>query len=139
MKKFLKQFERLIIYALLAMMVIVVLISTLELAVTIIRAMVESPDFLLLSVDKTLHIFSRFLTILIGLELIEATKIYLEEEAIYVEVIFLVAIIAITRKIIILDIDKYSPIILFGIASLVIALSVGYYFLKQAFRIPRLK
>ena len=135
MKKFLKRFERFIIFTLLAMMVIVVFISTVQLAVTIIREMLESEDFILLSLDKTLTIFSRFLTILIGLELIEATKIYLEEEVIYVEVIFLVAVIAITRKIIILDLEKYSPIILFGIASIVIALSVGYYFLKQALKI----
>ena len=69
--------------------------------------------------------------ILIGLELIETIKIYLVDESIHVEVIILVAIVAIARKIIILDLYKLPPVTLLGIAAIVLALCIGYFFLKR--------
>ena len=72
--------------------------------------------------------------ILIGLELIETIKIYLSEEIIPVEIIFLVAIIAITRKVIILDFKKLDPLTLIGTAAIILSLSVGYYAVKKALK-----
>ncbi len=70
--------------------------------------------------------------ILIGLELIETIKVYLVEDMVHVEIIFLVAIIAITRKVIILDIKSVASLTLIGVAAIIVALSVGYYVLKKA-------
>jgi uncharacterized membrane protein (DUF373 family) len=70
--------------------------------------------------------------ILIGLELIETIKVYLVEEMVHVEIIFLVAIIAITRKVIILDVKSLPPLTLIGVAAIILALSGGYYWLKKA-------
>jgi uncharacterized membrane protein (DUF373 family) len=70
--------------------------------------------------------------ILIGLELIETIKIYLVDESIHVEIICLVAIVAVTRKVIILDLYKLPPVSLLGIAAIILALTIGYYFLKKA-------
>ena len=134
MRKLVKLFERYIIIALLVMMMLVVLLGTVELAIVIIEQILERPRFLLLNIEELLNIFSRFLLILIGLELIEATKVYLNEETVHVETIFLVALIAITRKVIILDLQKYSPPMLLGIASIIFSLSLGYFFLKKALK-----
>jgi uncharacterized membrane protein (DUF373 family) len=79
-----------------------------------------------------LEIFGFFMMILIGLELIETIKVYLVDHSIHVEIICLVAIVAIARKVIILDLYKLSPITLLGIAAIILALSVGYFFLKRA-------
>jgi len=70
--------------------------------------------------------------ILIGLELIETIKMYLVEEMVHVEVILLVAIIAVARKVIILDVKSAAPLTLIGIAAIILALSIGYYWLKRA-------
>ena len=70
--------------------------------------------------------------ILIGIELIETIKVYLSEESIHIEIICLVAIVAIARKVIILDVYKLSPVTLLGIAAIILALSVGYFFIKKA-------
>ena len=43
----------------------------------------------------------------------------------------LVAITAITRKIVILDSAKTEPIVLFGIGFIVLALTVGYYLIRR--------
>ena len=134
MKKLLKLFEHYIIIALLLMMVLVVFLGTVELALVIIEDILKPPRLLLFNIEELLQIFSRFLLILIGLELIEATQVYLDEEKVHVETIFLVALIAITRKVIVLDLPKYSPLMLFGIASIILALSLGYFFLKKALK-----
>ena len=70
--------------------------------------------------------------IVIGLELIETIKVYLVEEMVHVEVILLVTIIAIARKVIILDVKSAAPLTLIGVAAIILALSFGYYWLKIA-------
>jgi uncharacterized membrane protein (DUF373 family) len=92
------------------------------------------PPIILLDINEMLTVFGFFLTILIGLELIETMKVYLSEELFHVEIIFSVAIIAITRKIIILDVKKLEPLTLLGIAAIVLALAFGYYALKKALK-----
>lgn len=134
MEKFLKKFERIIVIALLVMMALVVFLSGIELAVLIYEQLVE-PPFMLLDMNKLLKIFSFFLIVLIGLELIEVIKVYLVDEQVHVEVIFLVAIIAVARKVIILDVNKMDPLILIGVAAIILALSGGYYLLKQGLKI----
>lgn len=132
MEKFLKNFERIIVIGLLAMMIVVVLLGTVELAVILVEQMGKPPRFILLDIDEMLNIFGFFLMILIGLELVETLKVYFVEEMVHVEIVFLVAIIAITRKVIILDVKYMEPLNLIGIACVILALSVGYFVVKKA-------
>lgn len=57
---------------------------------------------------------------------------YLAEHVIHVEVVFMVAMIAIARKVIILDVKELPSATLLGIASIIIALSAGYYLFRHA-------
>ena len=133
MEKLLRKFERYIVIGLLAMMVLVVFLSTVELAVILVERMLDgNPRLFLLNVSDMLQIFGFFMMILIGLELIETIKLYLVDGSIHVEIICLVAIVAITRKVIILDLYKLPPISLLGIAAIIFALTIGYYLLKKA-------
>ena len=133
MEKLVKKFERHIIIGLLVMMILVVFIGSVELAVMLVERMLSPfPKWILLNISEMLEIFGFFMMILIGIELIETIKIYLVDESIHVEVICLVAIVAITRKVIILDVDKLPPVTLLGIAAIILALTVGYFFLKKA-------
>ncbi len=131
MEKFLSRFELSIVIVLLGMMVVVVSLATIELGVIIYQQMVSPPLFLLLDFNDLLKIFGFFFMILIGLELIETIKVYLSKEVIPVEIIFLVAIIAVTRKVIILDFKNLDPLTLIGMAAIILALSVGYYVVKK--------
>jgi uncharacterized membrane protein (DUF373 family) len=47
-----------------------------------------------------------------------------------------VAIIAIARKVIILDVENYSGQSLLGIAAIILALSIGYYLIQCKTRLP---
>ena len=75
--------------------------------------------------------------ILIALELLESIRAYLTDESLHVEVVFLVAMIAIARKVIILEVRDLDPMRLIGIAAIILALSGGYYFVKRALSLPR--
>ena len=135
MEKFLKKFERYIVLGLLAMMALVVLLGTVELAIIIVKRMLSGqPKILLLDITDMLEIFGFFMMILIGLELIETIKIYLVDESVHVEIICLVAIVAMARKVIVLDVDKLPPVTLLGIAAIILALSMGYFFIKKGLR-----
>jgi len=130
MDKYLRIFERIIVVALLIMMMIAVLFSALELAFMLIKQLME-PPFLLLNITKMLEIFGFFLMVLIGLELLDTISSYLQHNKLHVEVVILVAMIAISRKVIILDLKYISPGILYGIAAIILALSAGYFFIKR--------
>ncbi len=128
--KFLKGFEKAVIIALITMMVIVVLISTIELGRLIISSILAS-EYYLLEINNLLEIFGFFLLILIGVELLETIKAYLSEQVVHVEVVLEVALIAVARKVVILDIKEFSADTLFSVAALVIALAVAYYLEKR--------
>ena len=130
MKKILNSFEKIIVVFLLILMCITILLSTVELGYKLFERLTE-PPFLLLNIVELQGIFGFFFIVLIGLELIETIKAYLDDEKIHVEVVFLVAMIAVARKIIILDYKEYTPQVLYGISALVLSLSAGYYFIKK--------
>lgn len=133
----LHRFERIITVCLTLLMALVVLLATIELA-WIIGKDVFSPPMFLLEIEELLDIFGLFLLVLIGVELLETIKTYLKENVIHVEVVFPLAIIAITRKVIILDVKQTPGITLIGIACIILALSAGYYLLKKALSASRL-
>ena len=137
MKK-LKTFERVIIISLIAMMMIVVFVSTVRLGWWLVKEMI-SPPFLMFNIEQLFLIFGFFLMILIGIELLESLKVYINEDKIHVEVVFTIALIAVARKVITLEITKLPPITLIGIAAIIIALAMGYFLIKKAHTIDKLK
>jgi uncharacterized membrane protein (DUF373 family) len=125
-----KKFEKMIILALVAMMAIVLFLSTLDVAWIIIKDIITPPVFLL-DIDELLHIFGFFLLILIGIELLETmVKTYLAQSIDHAQIVMAVAIIAIARKVILLDVKDLSGVALLGIAAIILALSIGYYLIK---------
>jgi len=130
MLSYLKKFEKIIVTALIVMMGLVILLATIELGWVIIKDIITPPYFLL-EIQELLDIFGLFLLVLIGIELIYTLKTYLTENEIHAEVVFIVALIAIARKVIILDVKEVSSLTLLGIAAIIIALSVGYSLIKK--------
>ena len=127
----LKYFERGIIYVLIVLMVLVVGLSTVRLGWKIVEEMVN-PPFLLLNIDQLFVVFGFFLMILIGMELLESLRAYITEDQIHVEVVFTIALIAVARKIITLDMTKLPALTLLGFASVLLSLAVGYFLIKRA-------
>lgn len=128
----LKKFERVIVTTLIVMMGLTILLATIELGWFILRDII-TPPLLLLEIHELLDIFGLFLLVLLGIELISTLKTYLTENEVHVEVVFAVALIAIGRKVIILDIKEVSSLSLLGIAAVVLSLSIGYFLVKRTF------
>jgi len=120
------------IRALMVMMAIVLGLATVDLGWLIIKDIIEAPLFLL-SVEQLLDIFGLFMLVIIGIELLETImKTYITQDQPHYEVVLSVAIIAIARKVIILDLKEVDSLILLGIASIIIALTGGYFLMKRS-------
>jgi uncharacterized membrane protein (DUF373 family) len=130
---YVKRFETLMITVLMVLMALVIVLAGVELAWMLIRDII-SPPFDLLRIGELLEIFGLFLLVLIGVELLDTLRTYFMEHVFHVEVVLTVALIAVSRKIIILDLKKTSPPTLLGLGVIVVALSLGYYFLKRSHR-----
>lgn len=114
-------FERAIVTALVGMMMLVVSLSVIELGWLIAKDIV-TPPVVLLEVSELLDIFGFFLLVLIGVELLETIKAYLRDNIIHVDIVAEVALIAIARKVIVLDLAEYDGLTVLAIAALVVAL-----------------
>ena len=131
MERVLKRFEKIIVTGLLGLMMLAVLASTVELAIILCQQLWK-PPVLLLNLEEMLEVFGFFLMVLIGLELLESIKAYLDKDRLHVEVVFLVAIVAAARKIIIIDYNTMTPDMLFAIAAVIVALGIGFYLVRRA-------
>jgi uncharacterized membrane protein (DUF373 family) len=117
------------------MLVVVMLLSTTHLGVLIGQEIWAPPRFLI-RVQGLLEIFGYFLLVLIGVELLETLKAYVRKDVIHVRVVLEVALIAMARKVIIEEPNTVSSLTLLGIAALILALAVAFYFERQAKREP---
>jgi uncharacterized membrane protein (DUF373 family) len=130
MTRFLRIIERIIVTALIVMMTIVLLLATVDLGWILVRDIFSLP-IVLLGIDELLEIFGFFLLVLIGVELLETIKAYFDEHVVHVEVVLEVAMIAIARKVITLEVKDLPSLTLIGISAIILALAVAFYFVKR--------
>jgi uncharacterized membrane protein (DUF373 family) len=130
LRSFIRRFEMLIIVVLILLMMAVVTISLMELVQMIVVDVIEGGQRILRD-NNMLNLLGYFMMVLIALELLETIKNYLTENAIHVEVVLLVAMIAVARKVIILDMKELQPLTLFGIAAVILSLSGSYWLMKK--------
>jgi len=131
MEKLLLKVQRLVIWVLAGMLVVIVVLSTVHLGVLIVEEIWKTPRFLI-SVQSLLDVFGYFLLVLIGVELLETLRSYLRQDVIHVRVVLEVALIALARKVIVLEPNGTNGLTLFGLAALILALGLAFYFERQA-------
>jgi uncharacterized membrane protein (DUF373 family) len=131
METLLTKAQKLIALVLAVLLVVVVALSTIDLAILIAQDVWKAPRFLI-PVQSLLEIFSFFLLVLIGVELLETLKAYVKKDVIHVRLVLEVALIAMARKVIVLEPDNVSGLALFGVAALILALGVAFYFERRA-------
>jgi uncharacterized membrane protein (DUF373 family) len=127
--------QKFTVLALAVMLLVVMLLSTIHLGVLISEEVWKPPRWLI-PVQGLLEIFGYFLLVLIGVELLETLKAYLRKDVIHVRVVLEVALIAMARKVIIEEPNTVPGLTLFGIAALILALGIAFYFERQAKREP---
>jgi len=125
--------QKLTVMALAGMLIVVMVLSTVHLGVLIAQEVWAPPRFLI-RVQGPLEIFGYFLLVLIGVELLETLKAYVRKDVIHVRVVLEVALIAMARKVIIEEPNNVPSLTLLGIAALILALGIAFYFERQAKR-----
>ncbi len=125
-----RKVEKYVAMFLLGLMGIVVIAATAEIAYEIVTDLIQPPG-LFLDVKELIDTFGLFLLVLIGLELMATMHTYLSEHTINVEMMFLVALTAVARKVVILDTVKTEPVVVFGVGFLILALSTGYFLIRK--------
>ncbi len=122
-------------FIVLVLMTIIVAISIVELGIVLYVDLFDpTDDVLFLEIDELFRIFGFFFIILIGFELVETVEMYFKNNVIHAEVVLLVAVIAVSRKVILLDLEKYEPLAIVGLGFIIISLGGCYWLIKLSFR-----
>jgi uncharacterized membrane protein (DUF373 family) len=122
--------ENLVSKVLSVALIVVILVSLYDLVVILIKDLFTTEPIGFFS--KTLiEIFGLFLNILIALELLENVTAYLRKHIVQVELVVVTALIAISRKIIIFDPNKYSKDDLIALTVGTLALAASYWLIRK--------
>jgi uncharacterized membrane protein (DUF373 family) len=124
-----KRFENGLAKLLSLFMIAVVLASAIDLGIILFHVILSPPENFLGRI--LIDIFGFFLNVLIALEILENITAYLRKHAIHVELVIITSIIAVARKIIILDFEKVEGIDIVGLGIAIFALSVSYWIVRN--------
>ena len=111
-------------------MVIVIAVAILDLGVYLVNELFTNDygEF-----NKVLfNVFGLFLNILIALEILENITAYLRKHVVQVELVIVTSLIAVARKIIILDLTKVKGIDIIGLGTAILALSISYWIIRTS-------
>ena len=76
--------------------------------------------------------FAGVLLVLLGLELLESLRTFFVQHHVRLEIILIVATIAVGRHIILLDVGQTSGLTLVGVGALLLALTSGYFLVRRS-------
>ncbi|WMW21176.1 phosphate-starvation-inducible PsiE family protein [Methanolobus mangrovi] len=129
--KYINEFQKVIIKIVIVMMAFVILSATLEIGWIVFKDLFTPPLFLI-GVEQILDVFGLFFLVIIGIELLETVKMIITESSMNVDVIILVGVTAIVRKVMIIDIKNTAPLFLIGLGTLILALAATYYLINSS-------
>lgn len=121
---------RFAIRVLAVLMVAVILWGVGDVIYIIYDRLIEPPLFLL-SINDIFYTFGGFMAVLIAVEIFINIRLYLGTNIFPVQLVVATALMAIARKVIVLDFDELTPMYLIGIAATTLALGVTYWLLRQ--------
>lgn len=131
MTRWLRTFEQVATVCLIVMIGVVIAVSVGQLAWGIVRSL-GSPAIALFDTERLLDLFGAFLLVLIGVELLETLNAYVHDHELRAELIILVTVIALARKLITLDLGAQSSATLLGLAALITSLALAYVLIRRA-------
>ena len=112
------------------MMAGVVLLATLELGWLLAKDVLTPPLFLL-EIEELMELFGQFLLVLIGIELLHSMKVYVARREVHLEAVLAVAVIAVARKIVVVDPKGLPEGAVLGIAAVMLAVALSYYLVRR--------
>ena len=108
------------------LMVFVILLGVADVMYVLYSRLVQ-PPFLLLNVSDIFKVFGAFMVVLIAIEIFINIRLYLGSNTLPIKLVLATALMAIARKVIVLDLTNTTPMYIFAIAAVVLALGVTYW------------
>lgn len=125
MENLIEKSEKGILWILAFLLLAVTILGTVDLATGIIRELIE-PPYLTVTPETVFHLFGKFLIILMGTKLIKLVLLSLPGESSPIVAVIEVGLIALSQKIVTMDIHTQSPASMGGMAALIFTLSVAH-------------
>ena len=111
------------------LMTVVILWGVADVVNVIYQRAVAQP-FLLLTVTDILAIFGSFMAVLIAIEIFINITLYIKRDVLPIKMVIATALMAIARKVIMLDFKDLDPMYIFAIASVIVALGLTYWLIS---------
>lgn len=111
------------------LMTLVILWGVADVVYVIYQRLVAAP-FLLLTVTDILAIFGSFLSVLIAIEIFINITVYIKYDALPIKMVIATALMAIARKVIIMDFKDLDWPYVLAIAAVIVALGLTYWLIS---------
>ena len=128
--KYLRKIIHFAVRILAVLMTLVILWGVVDVGYVLYKKLVEEP-FMMLTISDILATFGAFMAVLIAIEIFVNINIYLREDVIHVKIVIATALMAIARKVIILDYTKISAEYVWATAGVVLAMSAAYWMVHR--------
>ena len=122
----LRSINRFSVRCLAVLMTMVILFGVFDVAVMLYNRLNQEP-FLSVTIGDMVGVFGEFIAVLIAIEIFVNITVYLTEHVIHVQIAMATALMAIARKVIILDFKDLDPAYVWSTAAVVLAMSIGYW------------
>ena len=119
---------------LLAGLMVLVILWCIADVVLVMYEKLSTPPILLLEFNDIFVVFAAFLAVLIAIEIFANIALYLRDDVIHVKLVVATALMAIARKVIVLDLSVIDAEYLYGIGLVVLALGVTYWLVSTRAR-----
>ena len=130
-----EHFRQFIVMLLMVVLMVAVALAVVEGVVAFFTALDLTKPLSAMTMFLSLReLFAGVLLVLLGLGLMETVKVYLIEESVHVEVVLLVALIAVARSLLLQDFQSAEPLSLIGLAAILVGLTGGYFLLTKALK-----
>ena len=124
-----EQVEGIVSKILSVVMIAVILVAMFDLIIVLSQQLLVEP-FGFFN-ESLFEIFGLFLNVLIALEILENITAYLRKHVVQVELVIVTSLIAVARKIIILNLDKTGGLEIIGLALAILSLSISYWIIRR--------
>ena len=112
------------------LMIIVIVAGVVDVAWTLYQKFAAEPRFIL-TMNDILMTFGAFMVVLIAIEIFQNISLYLRDDVIHVKIVLATALMAIARKVIILDYDDLEPMYIFATGVVLVATGIAYWFVHK--------
>ena len=115
----------------LAILMVLVIVWGIGDVIYVLYQRLTQPPFMLLQINDIFATFGAFLAVLIAIEIFINIRLYLTANAIPVRLVIATALMAIARKVIILDFDEVTPPFIYGTAAIIFSLGITYWLITK--------